>query len=44
MALVTTYLQVTVLTKTFKKAVEKASGNGATVFGCYVDDPERFAC
>ena len=31
------------LNKRLKKAVEKAeSGNGATVFGYYVDDPERF--
>ena len=31
------------LTKRLRKAVENAeSGNGATVFGYYVDDPERF--
>lgn len=31
------------LTRHLKRAVENAEGNdGATVFGCYVDDPERF--
>ena len=31
------------LKKRLKKAVENAeAGNGATVFGYYVDDPERF--
>ena len=31
------------LKKRLKAAVENAeSGNGATVFGYYVDDPERF--
>ena len=31
------------LTKRLKKAVENAeNGNGATIFGYYVDDPERF--
>ena len=41
--LVIIYLQVTVLRKRLKAAVENAeSGKGATVFGYYVDDPERF--
>ena len=36
-------MQDTVLKKRLKAAVENAStGKGATVFGYYVDDPERF--